>query len=129
LFHKDPHYMGVKNFAFLRFLVWRFVSMGLILPQRIEMTPKIYNAWLESKGDRPSCDLEFSSSGLHRKFPNIHFIIPRHGPNWPFSRLSDNYPHLDGPARKLQKQNEEDRTREAIWDENFTERLRASCGG
>lgn len=128
LFHKDPHFMGVGNFAFLRFLVWRFVSMGLILPRRIEMTPEIYNTWLKTKGDLPSCDLEFSSSGLQWKFPDIRFIIPRHGPSWPFGKHSDNYPHLELAAKKLQELNRGDKTREAIWDEDFTKRLRVYYG-
>lgn len=127
LCHKDHHYMGVGNFAFLRFLVWRFVSMGLILPRRIEMTPEIYNAWLDKKGEQCSCDLEFSSSGLQWKFPGIHFIIPRHGPSWPFSKQSNNYPHLEDSAKALQELNKLDRTREPIWDAKFTERLKADC--
>ena len=124
LFHKDRHFMGVGNFAFLRFLVWRFVSMGLILPRRIEMTPEIYKIWREIKGERTSCDLEFSSSGQQWKFPDIHFIIPRHGPSWPFSKQSNNYLHLEDAAKVLQGLNEEDKTREVIWDAAFTERLR-----
>jgi hypothetical protein len=117
--------MRVGNFAFLRFLVWRFVSMGLILPHRIEMTPEIYNAWLEKKGEQRSCDLEFLSSGLQWKFPDIHFIIPRHGPSWPFSKQSNNYPHLEDSAKALQELNKQDKTREVIWDDAFTKRLRA----
>lgn len=129
LFHKGPHYMGVGNFAFLRFLVWRFVSMGLILPRRIEMTPEIYNTWLDNKLRGDSCDLEFSSFGRQWKFPDIRFIIPRHGPSWPFSKHSDNYANLEFAAKRLQELNEQDKTRERIWDDAFTERLKASCGG